>query len=315
MLLYIISITVTGATRYNNCRGCPPGRPIVRSRYYYMREIHSDLITDAVEKLCIDACCNIGLDVEDALKKSIVIEESPTGRDILNQLLENINIARQEGIPICQDTGMAVIFLEIGQEVHITGKYIYDAVNDGVRNGYKSGYLRKSVVKSPIDRENTGDNTPAVIHTSIVPGDKLKIAFTPKGIGSENMSALKMLKPSDGVAGIKQFVIDTVTSAGSNPCPPIVVGIGLGGTFEKCALLAKQALLRDIGVGSDDPMLAALESEILSDINKTGIGPQGLGGRVTCLAVNIISYPTHIAGLPVAVNIQCHASRHKEIII
>jgi len=280
-----------------------------------MREIHSDIIQDAVEKLCIDACCNIGLDVETAIKKSIGLEESPAGKDILNQLLENIRIAREEGIPACQDTGMAVVFLEIGQDVHITGKYIYDAINDGVRSGYNKGYLRKSVVKSPIERENTGDNTPAIIHTNIVPGDKLKITLAPKGFGSENMSALKMLKPSDGIDGIKKFVLDTVTNAGSNPCPPIIVGIGIGGTFEKCALLAKTALLRDIGKSSDDPLLSKLEKELLDDINKTGIGPQGLGGTVTCLTVNILSYPTHIAGLPVAVNIQCHASRHKEVIL
>lgn len=280
-----------------------------------MREIDSKRITEAVEKLCIDACCNIGSDVESTLKKSIALEESPSGKDILNQLLQNIELARTGSTPICQDTGMTVVFIEAGQDVHITGQYINDAINEGVRRGYGKGFLRKSVVKSPIDRVNTGDNTPAVIHTSIVPGDKLKITVAPKGFGSENMSAIKMLKPSDGVEGIKKFVIDTVISAGSNPCPPVILGVGIGGTFEMCSLMAKKALLKNLGEGSVDPALAALEKEILDKINRTGIGPQGLGGRVTCLGVNILSYPTHIAGLPVAVNIQCHASRHKEIIL
>lgn len=280
-----------------------------------MREIQASAIADAVENLFIDACCNIGKDIEQAIGKSIAKEESPSGKMILNQLLKNINVAREESIPICQDTGMAVVFIELGQDAHIAGGYLYDAVNEGVRRGYDKGCLRKSVVKSPIDRINTGDNTPAVIHTDIVPGDRIKITAVPKGFGSENMSAVKMLKPSDGIEDIKKFVLDTVASAGANPCPPIILGVGIGGTFEMCALLAKKALLRDPAQRSNDPLLSSLEEDILSEVNNLGIGPQGLGGRVTCLGVNVLSYPTHIAGLPVAVNIQCHASRHKEIIL
>lgn len=280
-----------------------------------MKHIDINDITNVVENLCIDACCDIGQDVENALKKGAQMEESPFGRDILNQILDNIKIAREDKMPLCQDTGMTVIFLELGQDVHITGGYLYDAVNEGVRRGYKNGYLRKSVVKSPFDRVNTGDNTPAVIHTTLVPGDNLKITIAPKGFGSENMSALKMLKPSDGIEGVKKFIIDTVKNAGSNPCPPIILGVGLGGTMEMCSLLAKKALLRDLETKNDDPVLSKLEEELLKDVNALGIGPQGLGGRVTCLGVNILSYPTHIAGLPAAVNIQCHASRHKEIVL
>ncbi|KPU42850.1 L(+)-tartrate dehydratase subunit alpha [Oxobacter pfennigii] len=280
-----------------------------------MKEIHIDTITSEVEKLCIDACCNIGDDVYNSLKKAMDMEESPSGLGILHQLIENIEISRRDVTPICQDTGMAVFFLELGQDIHITSGYLYDAINEGVRRGYTKGYLRKSVVLSGIDRINTMDNTPAIIHTSIVPGDKLKITFAPKGFGSENMSAIKMLKPSDGIKGIKDFVFETVNNAGSNPCPPIILGIGLGGTFEKCALLSKQALLRNLDEENPDPNLALLEKEILNEVNNLGIGPQGLGGRVTCLGVSILSYPTHIAGMPVAVNIQCHASRHKEIIL
>lgn len=280
-----------------------------------MREISSNDITSAVEKLFIEANCSIGSDVHKAIGESIKLEESPYGKNILKQVMDNFDTARENHIPICQDTGIAVVFLELGQDVHITGSFIYDAINEGVRRGYKNGYLRKSVVLSPINRINTNDNTPAVIHTFIVPGDKLKITAVPKGFGSENMSSVKMLKPSDGVEGIRQFVLNTVIEAGANPCPPIILGIGLGGTFEMCALLSKKALLRDIGKSNDDPSLSSLEEEILKDINNTGIGPQGLGGRVTCLSVNILSYPTHIAGLPVAVNIQCHVSRHKEIIL
>lgn len=280
-----------------------------------MREIHSQLITQAVEKLCIQACCDIGPDIENAIRESLNIEESTTGRAILDQILKNIEISRAENIPICQDTGMSIFFVEIGQDIHITGGYLYDAINEGVRLGYTNGYLRKSVVKSPIDRINTGDNTPAVIHTTITPGDSLKITFAPKGAGSENMSAIKMLKPGDGIEGIKDFVINTVISAGGNPCPPIILGIGIGGSFEKCAILAKKALLRNLGEHNLDPALNSLERELLVEINKTGIGPQGLGGSVTCLGVSILSYPTHIACLPVAVNLQCHASRHMEIIL
>lgn len=280
-----------------------------------MREIESSLIANAVEKLFLDCCCSISPDAEASIKRSAGIEESPSGKDILDQVLENIKIAREEKIPACQDTGMAVVFLEVGQDVHIRGEYIYDAVNEGVRRAYEGGFFRKSVVASPLDRQNTSDNTPAVIHTEIVPGERLRITALPKGFGSENMSTIKMLKPADGADGIKKFVLDTVLLAGANPCPPIILGIGLGGTFEECALLAKKALLRPVGLRSADPAVASLEEQILSQVNMTGIGPQGLGGRVTCLGVSILSYPTHIAGLPVAVNIQCHASRHGEIIL
>lgn len=278
-----------------------------------MREIGCALITDSVEKLFIKACCCIGEDVEEAIEKSIDIEESPSGKDILKQILMNMRCARDENIPACQDTGMSVVFVEIGQDVHITGGNFTDAINEGVRRAYVNGYLRKSVVKSPIDRVNTGDNTPAVIHTSIVPGENLKITAIPKGFGSENMSRIAMLKPSDGVEGIKKFVLDTVVSAGANPCPPVILGIGLGGTFDLCPLLAKKALLMPLSHKNSDPKLASLEDDIFNEVNRTGIGPMGLGGRVTCLKVNILSYPTHIAGLPVAVNMQCHASRHMEI--
>lgn len=280
-----------------------------------MRTIEANAISEAVEKLFIDACCNINNDVKNKIKEQVISEKSDYGKDILHQILQNFEIAHNESIPICQDTGMSVVFLEIGQDVHINGGYIYDAINKGVKNAYINGYLRKSVVRSPLNRENTKDNTPAIIHTEIVQGENIKITAVPKGFGSENMSALKMLKPSDGIEGIKKFVLDTVISAGSNPCPPIVVGIGIGGTFEKCALLAKKALLRELGGEHIDPFYAKLEKELLDTINKTGIGPQGLGGTTTCIGVNILDYPTHIAGMPVAVNIQCHVSRHKEIIL
>lgn len=280
-----------------------------------MREINFSEISKAVETLFIDACCNICPDVENSIRDGLEREESEAGKSVLSQIIRNMEYARGEGIPICQDTGAAVVFLEIGQDVHITGGYIYGAINDGVRHGYTNGYLRKSMVKSPIDRVNTQDNTPAIIHTEIVPGDRIKITAVPKGFGSENMSAVKMLKPSDGREGVKKFVLETVLNAGSNPCPPIILGIGLGGTFELCALLAKKALLRELGTDNQDPALSSLEKEIINDVNDTGIGPQGLGGRVTCLGVHILSYPTHIAGLPVAVNIQCHVSRHKSILL
>lgn len=280
-----------------------------------MRQLDAKLITEAVEGLFIDAACNLGSDVENAIKTSLSSEESPLGKNILNQILQNIQVGKNESIPICQDTGVAVIFVELGQDLHITGGYIYDAINEGVRRAYANGYLRKSMVKSPINRVNTGDNTPAIIHTEIVPGDNLKITAAPKGAGSENMSTLKMLKPSDGIEGIKEFVLDSVVKAGSNPCPPIILGIGIGGTFEKCTYLAKKALLRELGQNNQDPAIAELEKEILKEVNKTGIGPQGLGGSTTCLGVNILTYPTHIAALPVALNIQCHAARHKDIIL
>lgn len=233
----------------------------------------------------------------------------------MKQLLENAHIARENAVPMCQDTGFAVVFLELGQDVNITGGFLYDAVNEGVRKGYTEGYLRKSIVNHPLQRINTGDNTPAVIHTSIVPGDKLTITVAPKGGGSENMSAIRMLKPAEGREGVKKFVLETVKNAGPNPCPPVIVGVGMGGTFEKAALLAKQALLRPLGQPHPESDIAELESELLEEINKTGIGPQGLGGRTTALGVHILTYPCHIASLPVAVNINCHAARHKKAVL
>jgi len=278
-----------------------------------MRTIHTDKITEVVEELCKNANYYLNDDILDSIKKALQTEESETGRDILDKLIENANIAKEKGVAICQDTGMAVVFVDIGQDVHITGGSITDAINEGVRRGYDKGYLRKSVVKDPIERINTKDNTPAVIHYNIVEGDKLKITVAPKGFGSENMSALKMLKPADGIEGVKKFVIDTVDNAGPNPCPPIVVGVGIGGTMEKAALLAKKALLRPINQRSDIEYVRELENQLLTEINKLGIGPAGLGGRTTALAVNVEVYPTHIAGLPVAVNINCHVTRHAEI--
>ncbi|NLM10940.1 MAG: fumarate hydratase [Clostridiaceae bacterium] len=280
-----------------------------------MKEIHVNTITDCVEKLCMDANYFLNPDIYDSLKSSVCSETSENGRMVLDILLKNADIARNEKIAICQDTGMAVVFLEIGQDVHIIGGNLYDAVNEGIRRGYKKGYLRASVVKNPLNRINTRDNTPAVIYTDIVEGDKIKIDIAPKGFGSENMSALKMLKPSDGVEGIKEFIINTVSDAGPNPCPPVLVGVGIGGTMEKAALLSKKALLRPVGSFSDDSGIAELEREILNKINKLGIGPAGLGGNTTALCVNIEVYPTHIAGLPVAVNIGCHATRHASAII
>lgn len=279
-----------------------------------MRQIHVDTITQRVRDLCIDACINLGEDVKTLLNEAKQNEGSPFGKDILEQLIQNVDIATRENIPLCQDTGMAVFFLELGQDVHIIGGNLTDAINEGVRQGYEDGYLRKSVL-DPLTRENTKDNTPAIIYTDIVPGNELKIAFAPKGFGSENMSAIKMLKPSDGLEGIKSFVLDTVESAGANPCPPIVLGIGIGGTMEKAALLAKRSLIREAGTPNPNPEIALLERELLDMVNKTGIGPQGLGGIITALAVHIDTFPTHIAGLPVAVNVQCHAARHKETIL
>jgi fumarate hydratase subunit alpha len=272
-------------------------------------------ITQAVESLCIESNYNLNEDVLYALKNSLDTEESDIGKDILCKLIENANIAKIDNMAICQDTGMAVVFIEIGQEVYIKGGSIKDAINEGVRRGYKKGYLRKSVVKDPIERENTGDNTPAIIHFDIVDGDEIKITLAPKGFGSENMSALKMLKPSDGLEGVKKFILDTVSAAGPNPCPPIIIGVGIGGTMEKAALLAKKALLRPINISSDIEYVRKLEEEMLSSINKLGIGPAGLGGRITALGINIDVYPTHIAGLPIAINISCHATRHAEVII
>lgn len=275
-----------------------------------MREITAGLITETVREMCIQAAHFLSPDMEKRLQQAREQEESPLGRQILGQLQENLDIAGRDMIPICQDTGMAVFFLEIGQEVHITGGWLEDAVNEGVRRGYTEGYLRKSVVRDPIDRENTKDNTPAVIHTRIVPGDTLRITLAPKGFGSENMSRICMLKPADGIEGVKKVILETVDMAGPNACPPMVVGVGIGGDFEKAALMAKHALTREAGAHSDIPYVEELEKEMLEKINRLGIGPAGLGGTVTALAVHIETFPTHIAGLPVAVNICCHANRH-----
>lgn len=264
-------------------------------------------------RLCQEANYRLGGDVLAALERAYREEVSPAGKDILRQLIENARLACEESLPMCQDTGFAVVFLEIGQDVHVTGGDLYSAVNEGVRKGYSDGFLRKSILGHPFERKNTGDNTPAVIHCCIVPGDKLKITVAPKGGGSENMSGLKMLKPAEGVAGVKKFVLEQVSNAGPNPCPPIIVGVGIGGTFEKAALLAKKALLRPVGQKSPLPDIARLEEELLLEVNKLGIGPQGLGGLITALAVHIEVYAVHMASLPVAVNINCHAARHKTI--
>jgi fumarate hydratase subunit alpha len=278
-----------------------------------MRSIDVSKVTDAVEQLCMEANYYLNEDVREALVRAQDAEESETGKSVLKSLVENARIASEERLAICQDTGMAIFFVEIGQDVHIQGGGLTEAINEGVRRGYKNGYLRCSVVSDPLLRKNTGDNTPAVIHYNLVEGDGLKIDIAPKGFGSENMSALKMLKPSDGVEGVKQFILDTVSQAGPNPCPPIVIGVGIGGSMEMCALLAKKALLRPIGSKNPAEHLSRLEEELLSDINKLGIGPAGLGGRITALGLQIESYPTHIAGLPVAVNISCHVTRHRSV--
>lgn len=281
-----------------------------------MREINVDVITNVVEKLCIESNYYLPEDVKEALEGAVKKEESSLGKEILLDILNNQEIARRNNVPICQDTGLAVVFLELGQDVRLVGGDLNEAIDEGVRRGYKNGYLRKSSVDDPfMVRKNKGDNTPAIIHTTIVKGDKIKIILAPKGGGSENMSALAMLKPSDGVEGIKKFVLDTVDKAGSNPCPPIIVGIGIGGTIEKTTLIAKKALLRTIGEYNSNPVVANLEKELLEEINDLGIGPQGFGGRMTALAVNIETFPAHIASMPVAINIQCHAARHKEAII
>lgn len=281
-----------------------------------MREVNVGIITNVIEKLCIESNYYLPQDIKKALEDAVAKEESPLGKEILLDILKNQEIARTNNVPICQDTGLAVIFLELGQDVHLIGGDLNEAINEGVRRGYLNGYLRKSSVDDPfMIRKNTGDNTPAIIHTTIVEGDKIKIIVAPKGGGSENMSALAMLKPSDGVEGIKRFVLDTVDKAGSNPCPPIIVGIGIGGTIEKTTLIAKRALLRTIGEYNTNPEVAKLEKELLEEINELGIGPQGFGGRTTALAVHIETFPAHIASMPVAVNIQCHAARHKEAVI
>ena len=275
-----------------------------------IREINASEITKTVREMCIKVNHFLSEDMDNALKKATENEKSDLGKKILDQLQENLKIAGEDMIPICQDTGMAVLFVEVGQDVHVADGLIEDAINEGVRQGYVDGYLRKSVVKDPIIRENTKDNTPAVIHYSIVAGDKIKITFAPKGFGSENMSRVFMLKPADGIEGVKNAIMTAVTDAGPNACPPMVVGVGIGGTFEKCALLAKKALTRNINESSPVEYVADLEKEMLEKINNLGIGPGGLGGRITAFAVNIETYPTHIAGLPVAVNICCHVNRH-----
>lgn len=277
-----------------------------------MREINVSKVTETVSKLCIDANLYLNKDIMDAFGQAAKKETSELGCDVLNKLIENAEIAKDQQMPMCQDTGMTVIFVEIGQDVHFTGGSLEDAINAGVRDGYEKGYLRKSVVKDPINRVNTKDNTPAVIHYSIVEGDKVKITVAPKGFGSENMSGLNMLTPSAGIEGVKKVVIDTVRSAGPNPCPPIIVGIGVGGTMEKAALLSKKALLRNLDDKNPDEYWAGLEQELLDEINKLNIGPAGFGGVTTALGVKINTYATHIAGLPVAVNISCHATRHAE---
>ncbi|WP_346876704.1 MULTISPECIES: fumarate hydratase [unclassified Clostridium] len=278
-----------------------------------MREIKVSQIIEAIRKLCIDANYYLGSDIKNRLIKSHEEEEWDIAKGILNKILINADIAKNEDMPMCQDTGVACVFIEIGQEVQVVGGGLEDAINEGVRQGYKDGYLRKSVVKDPLDRVNTKDNTPAMIYYNIVPGDKLKITVAPKGFGSENMSQIKMLKPSDGLQGVKDFIIKVVKEAGPNPCPPIIVGVGIGGTFDKAATIAKKALIRSIDVRNENPFYAELEEELVTMINELGIGPQGFGGKTTALAVNIETYPTHIAGLPVAVNINCHATRHAEI--
>ncbi len=275
-----------------------------------IREINVKELTENISEMCIQANHYLSPDMDACMKEAVQTEKSELGRKILNQLQENLEIADKEMIPICQDTGMAVIFMEIGQDVHFVGGDFEEAVNEGVRRGYVDGYLRKSVVKDPLIRENTKDNTPAILHTKIVPGDKVRITLAPKGFGSENMSRIFMLKPADGIEGVKNAILTAVKDAGPNACPPMVVGVGIGGTFEKCALLAKQALTRPVNEHSDIPYVKNLEEEMLTRINKLGIGPGGLGGTTTALAVNINTYPTHIAGLPVAINICCHVNRH-----
>jgi len=281
-----------------------------------MKEISCQEIIDAVARLSIEANYYLGDDVLEALCQARESEVSPVGREVLDQILKNADIASQEKLPLCQDTGMTVVFLELGQDVHITSGDLYEAINKGVGEGYQEGYLRKSVVNRPFSaRINTKDNTPAVIHTDIVPGDKLKITVCPKGGGSENMSYLKMLSPAAGRQGVIDFVVDCVDQAGANPCPPIIVGVGIGGTIDQTTLIAKKALLRRLGEPNPDPEVAELEAEILERVNKLGIGPQGFGGRVTALAVHVETFPCHIASLPVVVNIQCHSARHKEAIL
>ena len=275
-----------------------------------MRSVDVSIVTRNIKEMCIQANHFLSEDMDIAMKNAVETEEAPLGKQILTQLQENLKIAGEDMIPICQDTGMAVVFIEVGQEVHFEGGSLTGAINEGVRQGYVEGYLRKSVVGDPIIRENTKDNTPAVIHYNIVPGDKVKIKVAPKGFGSENMSRVFMLKPADGIEGVKNAILTAVQDAGPNACPPMVVGVGIGGTFEKCALMAKDALTREVGIHSDIQWVKDLEEEMLETINKLGIGPGGLGGTTTALAVNVNTYPTHIAGLPVGINICCHVNRH-----
>jgi len=289
-------------------------RPPTRNSEETMREIDVKLITEKLRDLCMEANTDLGEDVLQAFDRAMEKEESPLGVEILKELKENARIAKEENVPICQDTGFAVVFIELGQDVHLVGGDLREAIFEGIRQGYRNGYLRKSICH-PFTRANTGDNTPVVIHTEIVPGDKMKITVATKGGGSENMSQVIMLTPSDGIEGIKRYVIQRVKESGSNPCPPTIVGVGIGGTFEQAALLAKKSLLRPLGSKNLDPELDRLESEILTEINKLGIGPQGLGGRTTSLAVHLLMMPCHIASFPLAVNIQCHAHRHKEVIL
>ncbi len=276
-----------------------------------MREIQVQQIIDVIERLCIDANNHLPEDVKCAIKNCRACEDGKIACGVLDNIIENFEIADNENLPICQDTGMACVFLEIGQDVHIVGGDLTEAINEGVRRGYKNGYLRKSVVADPVRRGNTGDNTPAMIYTEIVPGDKIKITIGPKGFGSENMSAVRMFKPSAGLQGIKDFIIETVEAAGPNPCPPIVIGVGIGGTFDKAALLAKKAIMRPLDTSNPDPYYADLEKEMLEKVNALGIGPQGFGGKTTAIGLNIEVLPTHIAGMPCAININCHVTRHK----
>lgn len=280
-----------------------------------MREIDVSILTDTIERLCIDANTHLPEDVKCAIRGCRLREDGQIAQGILDNIIENFEIADREWVPICQDTGMACVFLEIGQDVHLVGGDLTDAVNEGVRRGYAKGYLRKSVVADPVRRGNTGDNTPAMLYTEIVPGEAVKITLGPKGFGSENMSAIRMFKPSAGIEGIKDFILETVENAGPNPCPPIVVGVGIGGTFDKAALLAKKALMRPLGSAHPDPYYAALEREMLEKINALGIGPQGFGGKTTAIGLNIETLPTHIAGMPCAININCHVTRHKTEVI
>lgn len=280
-----------------------------------MREIQISQITDVVERLCIQANEHLPEDVQCAIRTCRACEDGSIAQGVLDNIIENFEIAERENVPICQDTGMACVFLEIGQDVHFVGGSLYEAVHEGVRRGYQKGYLRKSVVKDPVRRGNTNDNTPAMIYTEIVDGEQVKITVGPKGFGSENMSAIRMFKPSAGIQGIKDFIIETVEAAGPNPCPPMVIGVGIGGTFDKAALLAKKALMRPIDIANEDPYYADLEKEMLEKVNALGIGPQGFGGRTTALGLNIETMPTHIAGMPCAINISCHVTRHKSEVL